>query len=162
LLPEHHGRPELERRFLAEARVCGRLQHPGVVPVYALGRLNDRPFFAMKLVEGATLAELLERRASPAEDLGRFLVVFEQVAQTVGYAHSQGGIHRDLKPANIMVGEFGEVQLMDWGLAKHLASPARQGGEEHPVAPRPHGQGSPGWTQAGSVLGTPAYMSPEQ
>src|SRR5205823_14383037 len=84
-------------------------------------RLEDgRPFFAMKLIKGRTLAEILAARANPSEDLPRFLAVFEQLCQAVGYAHSKGVIHRDLKPANVMVGAFGEVQVMDWGLAKLL------------------------------------------
>ena len=82
---------------------------------------DNRPFFAMKLVKGRTLAELLKERADPADDLPRFLSIFEQISQTVAYAHSKGVIHRDLKPANVMVGAFGEVQVMDWGLAKVLS-----------------------------------------
>src|SRR5262249_3610010 len=105
LLPEHHGRPELERRFLAEARISSQLEHPGVVPVYALGHVGGRPFFAMKRVEGRTLAALLEARPSPADDLPRLLGIFEKVCQAVAYAHARGIIHRDLKPSNVMVGE---------------------------------------------------------
>ena len=82
--------------------------------------LDGRPFFTMKLVKGRSLDELLKDRSSPAEDLPRFLVIFEQICQAVAYAHAQRVIHRDLKPHNVMVGAFGEVQVMDWGLAKVL------------------------------------------
>jgi serine/threonine-protein kinase len=125
ILPAHRDSPDLVRRFLAEARLAGQLQHPGVVPVHDVGRLDDgRPFFAMKLIEGCTLAQLLRGRPDPGQDLPRFLRYFEAVCQAVGYAHSRGVIHRDLKPGNVMVGSFGEVQVMDWGLAKRLAPPS--------------------------------------
>jgi serine/threonine-protein kinase len=163
-----HGgadRPETLSRFVEEARIGGQLQHPGVVPVHELGRGEDgRPYFAMKLVQGRTLHDLLKERASPAQDLARFLTVFEQVCQTVGYAHSRGVIHRDLKPQNIMVGAFGEVQVMDWGLAKRLTPFSREP-EASAAAPAEAAlpSGSRGnETQAGAVLGTPAYMAPEQ
>ena len=92
-----------------------------IVPVYELGTFADRrPFFTMKLVKGRTLADLLRARPSPADDLPRFLSIFESIAQTMAYAHARGVIHRDLKPSNVMVGSFGEVQVMDWGLAKVL------------------------------------------
>src|SRR5262249_38792815 len=120
LLEKHADRPEVARRFLGEAQVGAQLQHPGVVPVYDVGRFGDRPFFTMKLVKGQTLAQLLAERADPTQDRPRFLAISLQVAQTLAYAHAKGVIHRDLKPANIMVGAFGEVQVMDWGLAKIL------------------------------------------
>jgi serine/threonine protein kinase/Flp pilus assembly protein TadD len=113
------GHNALAERFLKEAALTGRLQHPGIPPVHELGELPDgRPFFVMKLIQGRSLRELLRERSSAAQDLPRFLAIFEQVGQTLAYAHSEGIIHRDLKPANIMVGAFGEVQVMDWGLAK--------------------------------------------
>ena len=121
LLDHHRDRSDLVDRFVEEAQICGQLQHPGVVPVYELGTLADhRPFFAMKLVKGQTLAALLADAVRPADDLPRFLSIFEAICQTMAYAHARGVIHRDLKPSNVMVGSFGEVQVMDWGLAKVL------------------------------------------
>ena len=164
LLEQHRDSPDLVRRFVEEAQIAGQLQHPGVVPVYELGTLADhRPYFAMKLVKGRTLAELLEERAGPADDRARLLGIFEQVGLTMSYAHARGVIHRDLKPSNIMVGSFGEVQVMDWGLAKVLPRGGviddEGGGQvrQHTVI-RTGGAAEP----AGSILGTPAYMSPEQ
>src|SRR5579884_1739503 len=175
LLEKHVHRPEVARRFLEEAQIAGQLQHPGVVPVYDIGRFGERPFFTMKLVKGQTLAALLEDRAGPAADRPRLLDIALRVAHTVAYAHAKGVIHRDLKPANVMVGAFGEVQVMDWGLAKVLseggvadeeraASRERQRPEETTIRTLRSGgsAGSGTETEAGSLLGTPAYMPPEQ
>jgi tetratricopeptide (TPR) repeat protein len=164
LREDHLDQPGAVQRFLEEARIAGRLQHPGIVPIYDLGRFPDRrPFFAMKLVQGCTLADLLKERPNPAHDLPRFLKIFEQVCQTLAYAHSRGVIHRDLKPSNVMVGAFGEVQVMDWGLAKVLRPTgekrARNGEGELSTAP---GSGSASLSRLGQVMGTPAYMPPEQ
>ncbi len=169
LLEAHHGRPELVRRFLEEAQIAGQLQHPGVVPVHEQGRFpDDRPFFTMKLVKGETLAHFLGKRSNVQDDLTRYLTIFEQVCQTMAYAHARRVVHRDLKPANVMVGGFGEVQVMDWGLAKVLP----QGGAAEKPTPVPEGgptvihtarsASATDESQAGSVLGTPAYMPPEQ
>jgi serine/threonine protein kinase len=115
------GNANVVCRFVEEAQLTSQLQHPGIPPLYERGDLPDgRPYFCMKVVHGRTLASLLETRANPGDELPRLLSVFEQVCQAVAYAHSKGVIHRDLKPANVMVGAFGEVQLMDWGLAKVL------------------------------------------
>src|SRR5215471_15397453 len=115
------------RRFLSEARITGQLQHPGIPAVHQVGTLADgRPFLAMKLIKGSTLEALLRQRPDPATDRGRLLAAFEAVCQAVGYAHAHRVIHRDLKPANVMVGAFGEVQVMDWGLAKSLVSQERE------------------------------------
>ncbi len=166
-------RPEVVQRFVEEAQIGGQLQHPGIVPVYELGTMKDeRPFFTMKLVKGRTLATLLSERETPATNSRRLIDVFESVCQTMAYAHSRGVIHRDLKPANIMVGAFGEVQVVDWGLAKVLA---RGGTADEKRAHRAHshltvletvrsGKGSSTGSESmvGSVLGTPAYMPPEQ
>jgi serine/threonine-protein kinase len=153
------------RRFVEEARIAGQLQHPGVPPVHEVGRTADgRPFIAMKLVRGRTLADLLAGRKAPSDDLPRFVSIFEQVCQALAYAHSRGVVHRDVKPANVMVGDFGEVQVMDWGLAKVLTPGAL--GEEAAAAGEAStlytARGGDDATQAGSVLGTPAYMPPEQ
>jgi serine/threonine protein kinase len=191
LLEKHADNPAVARRFLEEAQIGGQLQHPGVVPVYDIGRFGERPFFTMKLVKGQTLAELLaERNVGPAssrpetptagwkpapQDLSRLLSIALQVAQALAYAHAKGVIHRDLKPANIMVGAFGEVQVMDWGLAKVLAegggadeeraSRERERPAEGTLIRTARSTGSSGHgtdTEAGSLLGTPAYMPPEQ
>src|SRR5262249_30214822 len=102
LLPRYADRPEVARRFLEEAQVGAQLQHPGVVPVYDIGRFGDRPFFTMKLVKGHSLAQLLGQREQPTEDRPRLLGVALQVCQALAYAHAKGVIHRDLKPANVM------------------------------------------------------------
>ncbi|MBI3848227.1 MAG: tetratricopeptide repeat protein, partial [Planctomycetes bacterium] len=166
----HAGRPDVVRRFVEEAQIGGQLQHPGIVPVYDLGLLRDgRPFFSMKLVKGKTLAALLDARPEPAHDRRRFLGIFEQVCQTMAYAHARGVVHRDLKPSNVMVGAFGEVQIMDWGLSKVLASGGVADDQLHAPgasvvnAVQTVRTEKPGTaSMAGTVLGTPAYMSPEQ
>lgn len=160
LLDRHRHRPDILQRFVEEAQVGGQLQHPGIVPVYELGQFSDHsPYFTMKLVEGRTLSALLAERPEPSHDLPPFLKIFEQVCQTLAYAHSRGVIHRDLKPLNVMVGAFGEVQVMDWGLAKVLD--AANNGTAAFVQTVRTGQAD-GESQAGAVLGTPAYMAPEQ
>jgi serine/threonine-protein kinase len=170
LLPGYQDDPVLVSRFTEEAQIGGQLQHPGIVPVYEVGRSPDqRPYFTMKLVQGRTLATLLGERSHPGQDMPRLLQVFEQVCQTMAYAHSRGVIHRDLKPDNVMVGAFGEVQIMDWGLAKVL----HREGTASPPGPQPSGivtavirtvrsAGSGLVSEPGQVMGTPAYMAPEQ
>jgi tetratricopeptide (TPR) repeat protein len=146
------------RRFLAEARITGQLQHPGIPPIHHVGTLADgRPFLAMKLIKGETLAD--------ARSVGDTLAVFEAICQAVGYAHAHGVIHRDLKPANVMVGMYGEVQVMDWGLSKVLAD--RPAATDDPHATRGLSEvrpltGEGDQTHAGNILGTPAFMPPEQ
>jgi serine/threonine-protein kinase len=168
LLEKYKDRPEVVRRFVEEAQIGGQLQHPGIVPVYELGTFADRrPFFAMKLVKGRTLADLLRQRTGPAAELPRFLAIFEAVCQTMAYAHARGVVHRDLKPSNVMVGSFGEVQVMDWGLAKVLPRPGAAGEEataddRATVIATVRSGSDRDASQAGSLLGTPAYMPPEQ
>ncbi len=162
---------EMVRRFVEEAQIGGQLQHPGIVPIYELGAFADRrPFFSMKLVKGHTLAGLLDSRRGATADLPSFLNIIESVAQTVAYAHARGVIHRDLKPSNVMVGSFGEVQVMDWGLAKVLprggvaddGSAGLHPRAETVIATARSGSGDSDLSHAGSVLGTPSYMAPEQ
>jgi tetratricopeptide (TPR) repeat protein len=163
------GDPLVSQRFVDEARITAQLQHPGIPPVFEVGRLDDeRPYLAMKLIKGRTLEDLLKERTELASDRGRFLAVFQQVCQAVGYAHSKHILHRDLKPANVMVGAFGEVQVMDWGLAKLL--PPGGGSAHEPAAGTETACGTviqtsrerDSATLAGSMLGTPAYTAPEQ
>src|SRR5215468_5256065 len=163
----HPADSPVARRFADEARITAQLQHPGIPPVHDLGTLPDgRPFLAMKLIKGSTLDHLLAARPDPAHGRGRFVAAFEQVCQAVGYAHAHDVIHRDLKPANVMVGAFGEVQVMDWGLAKVLgARPEMRTDPDETTAPtvvRSLRESDELFTQAGSVLGTPAFMPPEQ
>lgn len=153
-------------RFVEEARITGQLQHPGIPAIYQVGALPDgRPFLAMKLIKGETLDAILKSK-SPVDALG----VFEGISQAVGYAHAHGVIHRDLKPANVMVGSFGEVQVMDWGLAK-VISPGQTTKQSDSAEPqvtaaateiRSLRDSDGSFTQAGSILGTPAFMPPEQ
>jgi serine/threonine-protein kinase len=137
-------------RFLREARIQGRLQHPAILPVHELGRDGDGlPYFAMKKLVGTTLADILETEALP---LQRLLRAFADVCLAVEFAHVHGVIHRDLKPENIALGEFGEVYVLDWGVA-------RVAGEADDFEDL---RNEPNATKAGAVIGTEAYMSPEQ
>jgi serine/threonine protein kinase/WD40 repeat protein len=145
-------------RFAREALVTANLQHPSIVPVYEVGRWpTGEPFYAMKLVEGRTLDALIGESTTRAQRLALLPHVID-VAEALAYAHGEHVIHRDLKPANVLVGSYGETVVIDWGLAKNLAT-----GEEIEALPTantiPPEQGE---TVAGSVLGTPAYMPPEQ
>jgi tetratricopeptide (TPR) repeat protein/tRNA A-37 threonylcarbamoyl transferase component Bud32 len=158
--------PELRRRFLIEAQVTGQLEHPGIVPVYELVRPADDepPYYAMRLVQGRTLTEAVRdyhrRRQGQAGsvELRDLLQAFVTVCNTLAYAHSHGVIRRDLKGANIILGPFGEVLVLDWGLAKVLASRQQQPEDATPrvIIDEPGEATLPG------VLGTLAYMAPEQ
>jgi serine/threonine protein kinase len=142
---------DIGERLRQEARILAQLEHPGLVPVHDVGTLPDgRVFYAMKRVRGRRLDEHLREALSLSERLR----LFERICETVSFAHAQGVIHRDLKPANIMVGPFGEVLVLDWGVAK-----LRDEGET-PV-PASSGPSHPS-TSHGAVVGTPGYMSPEQ
>ena len=157
--------PDVEHRFVEEAQISGQLQHPGIPPIYELGFLADgRPYYTMKFIQGHTLAEILAVRPDPAHDLPRFVAVFESICQTMAYAHARGVVHRDLKPLNVMVGSFGEVQVMDWGLAKILGRAGAEADLPGSVATilTVRSETVEGASLAGSVKGTPAYMPPEQ
>jgi serine/threonine-protein kinase len=168
LQSRHADNEAMVRRFVEEAQIAGQLQHPGVLTVYELGLQPDRrPYFTMRLIKGRTLGELLDERSLPDQDRRRFLGIFERTCQTMAYAHARGVVHRDLKPANVMVAEFGELQVVDWGLAKVLSRDGDDGATDGRSARQtevrlpqtgPEGPHS----IAGSVMGTPAYMPPEQ
>jgi len=162
---EHLKNADARRRLMEEARVGSQLQHPAIVPVYEIGTFDDRPYFAMKLVEGKTFAELLRSRTDPNQDLSRMLGIFEHVCQAMAYAHSKGVVHRDLKPSNIMVGAFGEVQVMDWGFAKQLqiaACKLQIEDASRQASDSGTSNSNPNFTHSGALMGTPAYMPPEQ
>jgi tetratricopeptide (TPR) repeat protein/tRNA A-37 threonylcarbamoyl transferase component Bud32 len=166
LRPDRAGAPVASARFLREARVTGQLEHPGIVPVYELATRPDdgTPFYTMRFVRGQTLQEKVanyhrrraKKKAGPLE-LRELLTAFVGVCNAIAFAHSKKVIHRDLKPQNIVVGDFGEVMVLDWGLAKVVGvaddnEPAVEPGDDDPA----------NRTVAGQVLGTPAYMAPEQ
>jgi WD40 repeat protein len=146
-----------EARFVREALITARLEHPGIVPVHEAGRWpNGAPYYVMKLVEGRTLKELFAGTQKPAERLALLTHVIA-IADAVGYAHSEGVIHRDLKPSNVIAGVFGETIVVDWGLARDT----RRDGVPEPADDLVRATGSAS-TISGKVVGTPAYMAPEQ
>ncbi|HUS32709.1 MAG TPA: serine/threonine-protein kinase [Kofleriaceae bacterium] len=140
-------------RFLREARIQARLDHPAIVPVYELGTdAEGRPYFTMKRLAGVTLAKKLQQQGGPVQPLLR---AFVDVCLAIQLAHSRGVVHRDLKPSNIMLGDYGEVYVIDWGVARVLTDTKRTTGPALAVDPDDD-------TTAGSILGTPGYMAPEQ
>ena len=142
---------EFRNRLLHEARVIAQLEHPGIVPVHDVGTLPDgRLFYTMKLVQGQSLDQYVSSLTTLAERLR----LFQRICEPVSFAHARGVLHRDLKPQNVMVGPFGEVLVMDWGLSKLL-------GDSREMSPSSEAAVSTE-TQHGAVLGTPGYMSPEQ
>ncbi|MBA4063224.1 MAG: hypothetical protein C0501_05835 [Isosphaera sp.] len=169
--PKYADSDAARQRFIFEAEVTGRLEHPGIVPVYGFGRCPaGRPYYGMRFIDGQTLGEAaaaFHAAAGPATvdralALRRLLTRFVSVCQTVAFAHSRGVIHRDLKPANVMLGPFGETLVMDWGVAKRLRAGE---GEAEAAAPTADPTGDPaGVTRSapGSLFGTPGYWSPEQ
>jgi serine/threonine-protein kinase len=171
LRSEHADNPAMIRRLVEEAQIGGQLEHAGVLPVYEMG-LDParRPYFAMKLVRGQALSTILQDRSDPTRDRPRFVEIFDKICHTIAYAHTRGVIHRDLKPSNIMVGAFGEVQVVDWGLAKVIArgadsddrKPNFPAAEPEAIATVRNAFPGSSHSEAGSVLGTPAYMAPEQ
>jgi WD40 repeat protein len=153
----HASGGSARRRFVREAMITARLEHPSIVPVHDAGRWPDgSPFYAMKLVRGRPLAAVIDGTASLAARLALVPTVLA-VCDAVAYAHSERVVHRDLKPHNVLVGEFGETVVIDWGLAKELGGPSDEAG-----APSAATATRSTETVAGSVLGTPAYMAPEQ
>jgi tetratricopeptide (TPR) repeat protein/WD40 repeat protein/tRNA A-37 threonylcarbamoyl transferase component Bud32 len=169
---EHADIMESRVRFMLEAEITGGLEHPGIVPVYGLGHdSSGRPFYAMRFIRGNTLKEAIqkfhqdeqsgrdpgERTIALRQLLGRFL----DVCNAIAYAHSRGVLHRDLKPGNVMLGQYGETLVVDWGLAKPLGQlDATATSMEGPLKPPSDSAVTP--TQMGLVVGTPQYMSPEQ
>jgi serine/threonine protein kinase len=146
-------------RLLQEARVVAKLEHPGIVPVHDAGVLPDgRPYYTMKLVQGQRLDEYL----GTAANLSDRLRIFLRICDPVSFAHAHHVLHRDLKPANVMIGPFGEVLVMDWGLSKILHAPEPAGLRADQNAELPGANSSRQQTEHGSVLGTPGYMAPEQ
>ncbi|MCB9932335.1 MAG: protein kinase [Planctomycetes bacterium] len=182
LLPPQAGRgtshvsdtPELVERFLREAKVTGQLEHPNIVPVYEIAAREDGSvFYTMKLVRGRTMAHRLlqiqHSEASPQQKLAerlKLLDAFTDVCNAVAYAHSRGVIHRDLKPANIMLGDFGETMVLDWGLARvqgqEDSSTIKRRADERVFSPSLMQEDPDNRTLDGAILGTPAYMPPEQ
>jgi eukaryotic-like serine/threonine-protein kinase len=165
----HRDHPESQARFIREAEITGGLEHPGIVPVYGLGADDDgRPFYAMRLIKGDSLKEAIDQfhqcqvaGLGPGRlmlELQKLLRRFLDVCDAITYAHSRGVLHRDIKPGNIMVGQYGETLVVDWGLAKVVGRPETSG--EATLRP-PSASGS-SETLPGSAMGTPAFMSPEQ
>ncbi len=158
-------------RFIEEAQITGQLDHPNIVPIHELGvDEQGQLFYTMKMVRGITLKKVLELLAQGVPETAKkyplpvLLTVFQKVCDALAFAHSKGVIHRDLKPENLMLGDFGSVLVMDWGLAKVIGkkdAPGAKVGRSVVMSARSLG-GDFGGTQAGSIMGTPAYMSPEQ
>jgi serine/threonine-protein kinase len=168
---QHADDPQRRVRFLVEAEITGGLEHPGIVPVYGLGTYDDgRPYYAMRFIKGDSLKHAVAQyhREAAGRDAGeravelrRLLGRFLDVCNAIAYAHSRGVLHRDLKPGNIMLGKYGETLVVDWGLAKSVDQPEVARLDAEPALSPESGSGVEP-TEAGTQIGTPAYMSPEQ
>jgi serine/threonine-protein kinase len=177
-LKKQHHVPSSVARFVEEIQTVGKLEHPNIVPIHDVGiDENGQYYFVMKYVEGQTMEEIIQRLKDGDQEAHKeytFAVrnqIFLKVLQAVHFAHQQGIIHRDLKPANIMIGQHGEVMVMDWGLAKQISGEELTPEQRHQFPPQPTQENLSSLensttrlfqTQHGSLLGTPAYMSPEQ
>lgn len=180
-IQERHSRNPVSRtRFTVEGEITGQLEHPGIVPVYGMGHYADgRPYYAMRFIRGDNLHSAIKRFHRPGAastaayeslDFRQLLRRFVDVCNAIGYAHSRGVLHRDLKPGNIMLGQYGETLVVDWGLAKVTGkaevppstAALSAAGSEMETTVRPRSGGESSATVAGQALGTPAYMSPEQ
>jgi serine/threonine protein kinase/formylglycine-generating enzyme required for sulfatase activity len=164
-IQEHAGSAENQKRFMREAQITGNLEHPGIVPIYGLGTYDDgRPYYAMRFVHGDSLKSAIKQfHSTPLSDADRavrfreLLQRFVDVCNAIHYAHSRGVLHRDLKPGNIMLGEFGETLVVDWGLARLMSEPE----DSDTTSALPEGVADSA-TQTGQIVGTLAFMSPEQ
>ncbi|MCB1276872.1 protein kinase [Prosthecobacter sp.] len=171
MLSEADCSEEQKQRFIQEAAILGRLEHPNIVPIHDLGLDPEgQLYYTMKLVKGETLQNILDRlRQEDAATLehytlDRLLTIFRKVCDALAFAHANHIIHRDLKPENVMVGEFGEVLVMDWGISKVMGNLGNEvvSNDASALPPAPQGTGSFTATMEGAVMGTPNYMSPEQ
>ncbi|QDV88150.1 Serine/threonine-protein kinase PknD [Stieleria magnilauensis] len=164
LLKNYQGRDEARQRFFQEARTTARLQHPGIVSVYDMGISDDgQPFFAMKLVEGRTLSELMKTENKTQLQHSRLLDVFARVCQTIAYAHAHQTVHLDIKPSNVMVGAYGEVHVMDWGLSRQMGKSPIELTPISPAAVENISDEQLSMILSNSkIIGTPSYMAPEQ
>lgn len=171
IIGDFTGDPHFQRRFLLEARTIANLEHPGILTAYGIGQdRHGHYFYVTKLAAGETLCVAIERYHNMATHFGhselilqlnRLLVGFISLCNTVAYAHSRGVLHRDIKPNNVLIGKFGEVYLIDWGLAKILFAPTSDAQTtENPRAFHP--EDFHGITHVGAILGTWGFMSPEQ
>lgn len=175
--PDRRDNDQLRQRFLAEAEITGMLEHPGIVPIYQIDEdASGMPYYAMRFIRGQTFADAIQafhgQRAPRAAGATPFASLafrelvqrFISVCNTMAYAHGMGVIHRDLKPANVMLGAYGETLVVDWGLAKKSGG-MEKGDDQEATGPNvdePARASDAGMTEAGQVLGTPNYMSPEQ
>lgn len=160
LRPELAAREEFRARFLREAQATGQLEHPNIVPLHDLGLSGDgTPYFTMKLVRGESLESVIARLSSGDAEahrqfsFGRRLGIMREVCDALDYAHSRGVLHRDLKPSNVMLGPYGEVMVLDWGIARRLSEGLEEVSE---------GVSEPGRTEVGQFLGTLGHAAPEQ